>query len=68
MNPKWRVRFAWGLMVLSAIAWPFTSVTVFRDEPQGVLALSWLAIMLTGLDILSTQDVRKNQDDDDDDV
>lgn len=55
-------------MVLSAIAWPFTSVTVFRDEPQGVLALSWLAIMLTGLDILSTQDVRKNQDDDDDDV
>lgn len=39
-------------------------MTIAREEPPVVLGLSWLAITLTALDILSTQDVRKTQDDD----
>jgi hypothetical protein len=34
-----------GLIPLCVIAWPITSLTVFAAEPQGVLALSWLALI-----------------------
>lgn len=64
MNPKRRLRFAWALIALSLIGWPVTAFTVARQEPQIVLALSWLAILLTAVDILSTTDVRATQDDD----
>ena len=33
-----------------------------RSEPQFVLGLSWLAITLTALDILSTSDVSAEQE------
>jgi hypothetical protein len=38
-------------------------MTVFREEPQGILGLSWLAIILTMLDIFLTTDVRAHDDD-----
>jgi hypothetical protein len=31
---------------------------VLRAEPQGVLALSWLALILTSTDVILTSDVR----------
>ena len=44
------------------IGWPLTALTVFSEEPQGILGLSWLAIILTAVDILLTADVRDQQD------
>lgn len=60
---RWRLRFAWALVVLSVVGWPLSALTVARKEPQFVLGLSWLAITLTAVDILSTTDVRTNQED-----
>lgn len=59
LDPEPRRRFAVVLLVGSTIAWPVTALTVFREEPQGILGLSWAAIILTALDILATTDVRK---------
>lgn len=56
-----RIYGAWLLLLGSLIGWPFSAVTWAKDEPQFILGLSWLAITLTAIDILSTQDVRKNQ-------
>jgi len=59
---KVRIIGAWVLLAVSLIGWPTSQLTIARDEPPFVLALSWLAIILTAVDILSTQDVRKSQD------
>lgn len=50
------------LVVVSLIGWPVSAMTVAKDEPQFILGLSWLAITLTAADILSTQDVRVEQE------
>lgn len=63
MNPKNRIRMAWGLLGASLIGWPVSQFTLAKEEPPFILALSWLAIILTAVDILSTQDVRKHSDD-----
>lgn len=59
MPVKARLIFAWVLLIGSLIGWPLSALTVFANEPQGILGLSWLAIILTAIDILSTTDVRK---------
>lgn len=59
----WRLRFAWALVAFSVIGWPLSALTVAKNEPQFVLGLSWMAITLTAVDILSTTDVRTNQED-----
>lgn len=64
-DPRLRVRAALVLVIGSTIAWPITSLTVFAKEPQGVLGLSWFAIILTAVDILSTSDTRKAVDEND---
>lgn len=58
-----RIFAAWLLLVGSLIGWPVTQLTIARDEPTFTLGLSWLAIILTAVDILSTQDVRRHADD-----
>lgn len=45
---------SWLLFAGSLIGWPVTALTLFRDEPQGILGLSWLAIILTGYNNLLT--------------
>ena len=62
VSPKWRVRAAWGLLVVTLVAWPTTALTVFRDEPQGILGLSFLALIVESLNVVSTQDVRRQQE------
>lgn len=57
------VIFAWVLLVGSLVGWPLSMFTVARDEPPFILALSWLAIALTALDLLKTSRVHKDQDD-----
>lgn len=60
MAVKWRMRGAWCLLVVSLVGWPLSAFTLARHEPQFVLGLSWLAITLTALDILGTQQVNKD--------
>jgi hypothetical protein len=62
VSPKVRVWAAWALVVACAIGWPASAFTVAKDEPQFILALSWIAILVTALDVVSTQDVRKEQE------
>jgi hypothetical protein len=64
MSAASRLRIAWIVVVISIVGWPLTALTVAREEPQFVLALSWLAITLTALDVLATSDVRAEQDGD----
>ena len=63
MSPKVRVYLAWGLLLVSLILWPVSMLTFAKTEPPWVLSLSWFAIITTCLDIVSTQDVRKKQED-----
>jgi len=52
------------LVVISVIGWPITALTIFKDEPQGILGLSWAAILLTAVDILLTAEVHDQGSDD----
>ena len=56
---------AWTLLVGSIIGWPVGALTVFRDEPQGVLGLSFLAIILEAASLLTSSQVREEQADSD---
>jgi hypothetical protein len=62
VSPKTRVKAATGLLIASVIGWPVSAFTFAAGEPPAILGLSWLAITLTALDILATQDVRKTQE------
>lgn len=61
-DPKNRVKASWGLFFFCLVAHPISSLTIFSEEPQGVLALSWAAIEITAINIIVTTDVRKKQD------
>lgn len=64
MAVRARLILGWVLLVGSVICWPLSSFTFARHEPQFVLGLSWLAIILTALDLIETTAMRKSQDDD----
>lgn len=57
-----RVWAARGLIAAALIGWPASALTVARDEPQFVLGLSWLAILLTSFDFLTTARVHERGD------
>jgi uncharacterized membrane protein YfcA len=67
MDPKWRVRAAWVLLTASVVGWPISALTFARDEPPVVLGLSWFAITITALDLLSTNQVHEKQAEETDD-
>jgi putative Ca2+/H+ antiporter (TMEM165/GDT1 family) len=64
-----RVRLAWWLLVGSSVGMAVCLALWVGDlisdrAMLGItLALSWLALIFTALDIVSTQDVRRQQDD-----
>ncbi len=60
-KPGNRLKIAWILFLGSIVAWPITALTIAKDEPVFVLSLSWLAIILTAADILSTEDIKKDK-------
>lgn len=62
MSPEARVRGAWVVLVVCLVAWPLTSATIFKEEPQAVLALSWVALILQAVLLIATTDVRREQD------
>jgi hypothetical protein len=56
-----RTILAWVLFVGSLVGWPVSALTWARHEPQFVLGLSWLAITLTALDLLTSSQVHEDQ-------
>jgi hypothetical protein len=50
-------------LVASLIGWPISALTWANDEPQFILGLSWLAISLTAMDIVTTARVHAEQED-----
>jgi len=56
----WAIPASLTLWVLSALTWA-------SSEPQFVLGLSWLAITLTAIDILTTSQVHEENENGDDD-
>jgi hypothetical protein len=52
---------AWVLLIGSIIGWPVSAVTVFRSEPQGILGLSWLAIIIESGSLLTSSQVHEDQ-------
>jgi uncharacterized membrane protein YfcA len=60
-----RVIAAW-LLVLGAVAgWPLSLFTLAKDEPPFVLSLSWLAILIEGVTLLTTSQVHEEQGEND---
>jgi len=54
---------AWFAFIGGIVGWPVSAFTIFSAEPQGILALSWLAIIYTGYQILQLDHaVSKNED------
>lgn len=58
---KIRTIAAWVLLGGSCIGWPLSTLTWAQDEPPFVLGLSWLAVILTAWDILTTSQVHEEQ-------
>lgn len=62
---RYRTIAAWLLLTSTIIGWPIGALTVFRDEPQGVLGLSFLAIVLEAANLLTSSQVHEEQADTD---
>lgn len=58
---KIRVKAAWTLLFACLIGWPLSALTLASEEPPFILGLSWLAIILTSLDLISTNQVKRDQ-------
>lgn len=54
------VRTAWISLAVCLVCWPVTSLTIFKDEPQGILGLSWVALIYTAANTLLTAYVNSN--------
>lgn len=62
LSAKTRLRVAWVIIFISIVGWPLSMVTFATQEPPAILALSWLAITITALDVVSTSDVSAEQE------
>lgn len=64
LSPVVRLRLAWVTLLLSAVGTVASALFLFAAEPIFVLtlALSFLALTFTAADILSTADVRAQQE------
>jgi 4-hydroxybenzoate polyprenyltransferase len=68
-DPHWRFRFAVVLFVFAAVGWPATHILMLvTDPPENswvfhvLMVISWLAILMTALDLMATTDVRKQHE------
>lgn len=64
MARRWRVHVAWCLLPVSVVGWPLSALTWASGEPPFVLGLSWMAIIITAADLVSTAEVHKEQQND----
>lgn len=42
----------WIMFVGGIVGWPVTALTLFTNEPQGILGLSWIAVIYSGFQVL----------------
>jgi hypothetical protein len=63
MRRHLEVGLAWVLLLGSLAGWPASLIWWAKDEPPFVLSLSWLALVLTSLDLLKTSRVHRDQED-----
>jgi ribose/xylose/arabinose/galactoside ABC-type transport system permease subunit len=56
-----RVAAAWVLLVGALVGWPLSMLTVAQDEPPFVLSLSWLAILIEAVTLLTSSQVHEEQ-------
>lgn len=61
ISPANRLRLNWIIIVITAVGWPLSALTFAAGEPQGVLALSWLALSIGALGNLLVSDVSAEQ-------
>lgn len=52
---------AWCLLLGSCVGWPWSALTLARHEPQFVLGLSWLAIVIESASLLTASQVHQEQ-------
>lgn len=62
VDPEIRRLIAGYVFTSGALLWPISQFTFARHEPPVVLAISWLAIELTALDVICSTDVRKEME------
>jgi ribose/xylose/arabinose/galactoside ABC-type transport system permease subunit len=60
-----RTVLAWILLAGSLVGWPLSMLTLAKTEPPFVLSLSWLAIVLSAAELLTSSQVHEGQDKDD---
>ncbi len=56
-----RTIVAWVLLAGATIGWPLSAMTVAKHEPQFILGLSWLAIVIESASLLTTSQVHEEQ-------
>jgi hypothetical protein len=54
------------LLAGAVVGWPLSALTLARGEPQFVLGLSWLAIIIESASLLTASQVHEEQGDDGD--
>lgn len=52
---------AWALLVGCLFGWPVSALTVAKGEPQFVLGLSWMALVIESANLLTSSQVREGQ-------
>jgi hypothetical protein len=57
------MRAAWTLLAVCLVGWPLSVFWLAPEEPRFVLSLSWAALVIESVNVLSVQDVRKQQED-----
>lgn len=60
---KARVYAAWALLAVCLVAWPVSCQTFAKEEPPAILSLSWAAIIIECISVLTTQELNKKQED-----
>ena len=62
-SPQFQLYLNCSLLITALCGWPLSAFTWARDEPQFVLGLSWLALILTSYgNIISSQVNKEVQD------
>lgn len=62
LGPTQRAHLARWAMFISLPLWPISMLTWARHEQPTVLALSWLALIISLADVAATTDVRKHNE------
>jgi hypothetical protein len=57
-----RLVLAWTLLIGADSGQPMTAMTIARGEPQFILGLSWMALMLEGFNGVQIASDRKKED------